>query len=110
MKLHKLIKDFGIPKEKAKEIAKAIEENFTVINTFEPSEEMTKIDTLKAYLNKYGSVSNVGALNGAIGFRTSRLADMIFKLKRIGWEFETKELKYKNGTYKDCVYTVKGEI
>ena len=95
----------------AEELAEKLQEKFIIIdkpNTKETEgQPETKIDMLKQHLTKKGYISNVAVLNGEHGFRSSRLADMIYKLKHQGWVFDVRELRTsKNRLYKDCIYTV----
>ena len=68
--------------------------------------------TSKAYMTKCileidGHISNIKVLNGVYGFRTNRLGAIICELRKSGMNIETKELRYDNGDYKDCVYYLK---
>ena len=73
----------------------------------------SKVFFVKDYLikNKRKGISNVDAILGTIGIRTSRLGSIIHVLRnRHGMMIETEVKRDKAGNYIDCVYRFKGYI
>lgn len=56
---------------------------------------MTSKDRIVEILNLRGEISNFFCIDNRI---TTRLSDVIFRLKKVGWEFRS-EMNEKNCTY-----------
>ena len=57
---------------------------------------MTAKDRILEYLNLRGEISNFYCIDNRI---TTRLSDVVFKLKKVGWDFEPV-MEEKNCVYK----------
>ena len=56
---------------------------------------MKKISKVRLYLIKHGSITSWQAITY---FRATRLADMIFRLRRQGWDISTEMVKTDDGS------------
>lgn len=66
-------------------------------------EKKTHIENCLSFLERYGSISPLEAL---YGFGCYRLSDVIFKLRRAGYDIETE---MSEGAKKYAIYTLKRE-
>ena len=65
---------------------------------------MTKKQRVEELLLRDGSVSNIEIVYGTHGVRSTRLSDLIMKLRNMGYKIETKEVRGAKGEYIDCIY------
>jgi hypothetical protein len=69
-------------------------------------DEQTQREWVINELNKHGEVSR----NDALANYISRLSDIIFKLKKQGWEFDTERRYYGNSKKFNFVYVRKEQV
>ena len=68
---------------------------------------MSKIEQVKRILKRDGGISNIETVYGTHGVRTTRLADVISKLRAKGYKIQTNVERSENGGYIDCHYFLK---
>ena len=68
---------------------------------------MSKIEQVKRILKRDGGISNIETVYGTHGVRTTRLADVISKLRAKGYGIETNIQRSESGKYIDCHYILK---
>ena len=68
---------------------------------------MSKLEKVKRILKRDGGISNIETVYGTHGVRTTRLADVISKLRAQGYGIQTNVERTDKGEYIDCHYILK---
>ena len=62
--------------------------------------QKTQKQCVEEVLREEGEIDNFSVISGDAGFRCLRLGDIIFRLRREGWEIDTQLQPNKNTVYK----------